>query len=448
MSELDGVLEGLLGWSAAAVALFLIVRAPIVGVCLLIFLSPLKTLPGTYGTITVAKVVGAVTLAVVLLRLIIDRGRVRLTHCELPLVMVVLVLVLAIGGSPNPERDANFLLSYLTLFFLVFLIVNAARTPRELHWVGCAFLGSILLPVISALMQGMVGEDMFGVTPYRGTSRVRGTFSGPNGLGLLLACGGTYCFAFLSMAWDRLRLSRKLLGTLFFLSMLWAAFYTQSRTELLCLLAGLLYVFLRLPTERLFNPLGWRPKRARLALCVLTLAAGGGYIVYQSALWQERLTKLTGILEEGGTSTETRLNDVEFAWKSALSNPEFALLGPGLGAHRALAAQVRGERMALSGVPHNIVLHFFVMGGVIGLLALALVVRALWIHASFSIVLASQAPDVIGWHWFAAWATLVASIPALILQGAAMSNEIWLLTAIAFLGKNLATEHARQALAG
>lgn len=102
---------------------------PLWGVFLVLPLSPLKT----FGSeiLLLARFLGLITVAITLVRSIVYHKKIRWTGIESPIILMFLGMAISFFRTPDYSRVAFTLLSLVSLYGLLLVIINLVETEGK-----------------------------------------------------------------------------------------------------------------------------------------------------------------------------------------------------------------------------------------------------------------------------------------------------------------------------
>lgn len=418
---------GLFVLGAAALA---VVFQPLWGVYLILLLSPLKTLEFGSGLLSLTRFLGIWVSLATLIHFTIRGKRLRRTGIEGSIFLMALGMSLSFFRTDETQLVALSILSMLSLYALVFLVVNLVENDTQLKKLVFVFLASAVYPTGLAINQWLQ-------SPYRSefVVRVSGTFTKSTGLGAFLIPIVLMAFSMLFYAGFSHIVRWLMVGT--FAGGLVALVLSFSRSPWMGVLIGLAVSF--------FTPLfGRRPRREQLAVVVPTAFLIGVIWNFWSLIEQRLVIPLSDLLATGTSTDSILVRPYELAAGLRIIWENY-FLGTGIGNYGQAVQPLRyvyGSPLIPS-VPHNIVLYFFGEVGIVG--AAGFVWLLVWLYRWISCHHSSMAttePTLASHVYFGSIITLIGYGSYMFFHGGFFTNEIWLTMAFLLVTTRVAQEKA------
>lgn len=321
-------------------------KVAFLSVLILIFTIPMENIVEIPGLGRISKLVGFGVMAVWALS-IATSGRIRAPR---PMHVAVLMFAawnaMSVMWSVDVPTSFQQGLTYLQLAVLVYLIWDTIRTHEQLRAAMQAYVLGAWVTVIRLLADSLPGGAEYQARFTTGSFEV-------NSLALVLGLGIPFAW-YLAVGTQRDRTRFLVAADLVYIpAAVVAVLLTGSRSALVSLLPGLVYVFVWL----------MRLGASRRLVAVTVLVAGGVFLSTQSLVPERTFERLstTGAAVTGG-DFGGRLGTWRLAYATFADHP---LTGIGSGAFRT-----DGTDKAA----HNVALRFLVEVGLVGFMLFAAIV--------------------------------------------------------------------------
>ena len=326
------------------------------GLYALLVLSPLKIFEFGSGILSLSRLAGVGVASSIIVWSVAQRRALRKTGIEGPVILMVTGLSVSLFRSdPNNIRIAQSVLSMLSLYGLVFVIVNLVENEAQLKKLVFAILASAVYPIALAVIQ-LTGVP---TTTILDLQRISATFTSPTGLGGFVVLILVLTFSLLLYKGFTSPVRLLLLGL--FIGGMIACIFSFSRSSWIGVTAGIAIVlftmWLRSGTRR----------GLRLAPIILLL-------VFLTTLWPfwtliegRFVTPVADLITTGESTNSILARKDEFQY-SLLLIMQNNLMGTGIGKYHEAVISVEKAYGStyLHGVPHNIIIYFFGEVGIVG----------------------------------------------------------------------------------
>jgi hypothetical protein len=419
--------------------------------CISIILTPLAVFPVLSGNFGIAKICGALALILFIFKSATENAKLN-SHkvgFEIPLLIILGSTLINIdyGHDAHFYRiDIGNTISMVSLYLLVFLIVNSLKRVRDFNRFVWAYFLSSVIPCVSAIQQGVFNVDMFGRAAHLFKGRAIGTYNGAAGIALLSETVFCLSFTYFIFNIGFKKIPYLLVAILNF----WGGYYSYTRTYLAVILMGViasvsLIVFKKdMVLRKLFEKKPRLKKYSVLIQCGMIVVVFGvasyGYVkITQSPNWMERIDKTINL--ERNNKDEVRTNDFYYGLSQITDMKNF--MGVGMGNYYRMAKDTEVSfswgKGHLSGVPHNFFMHFLIMGGIFGLICMIIMGRVI-----FKSLYVKHRGGKLENEWtIPLRISMLSAILALLLQGATMNNNLWTLFALIIANKFILIREAK-----
>jgi len=403
---------------------------PIWGIFLVLVFSPLKTFGDEL--LLANRLLGIwVVFSILAPRLLIHRQQIRWTGIEKPVILMVLGMSISFFRTPNTASVFCSILSLISLYGLVFVVVNTVDDRSHLQNLLWFFTISGIVPIIVAFTQRAEGLD-----PNRVYTRFSGTFTISTGLGSFLIPVILMALAF-SFYPGLSRMQRFLIFGLYGGASV-AIVLTLSRGAIFGVIIGFFVLYMLLRRHNVKN-------QPFIIAMVILLFAGGLWLSWSSV--QGRVfAPIIEIINSGTSSSVTinqRPDELSLIIPITLDNN---LMGTGIGNYARAASRYRNIYGIpdLPKVPHNIFLYFFGMVGIFGAAGFIWLVFLIIRHIKINHRLMTTAyPELEFFVYIGALASLAAYIPNAITHNPLFSNEMWLVLGFLLTSLRLGLENTQ-----
>ena len=391
----------------------MIVKTPILGLYLLILISPFKN--QGEEILLLAKLVGLWIAAVLFLTKIFNSESIKFSGLERPIIIMLGGMSISFFRTDEFTYVANNLLSMVSLFGLLLVILNILRNEAKLKRFIWVFFLSSMVPLIFAYRQAMdTNQEITYLRSY-------GTFPLPTGLGGFLLPILVLAFALIFYQ-GLTRTERWFVLGIFGAGMV-GLILTFSRGAIIGCFVGMIVVFAYIRRQRT-----GRQFSLVLVVILVVIPMGLFWTSFQGRVVNPMLEFLSG--GDGGVNLDQRYDELSVIIPVMLDNK---FMGTGLGNYDEAALRYRQEFNLpdLPTYPHNIFMYFLGEVGIFaafGFFGLIILLILAIIRSSSDMQIAPR--DLYYYVYLGSVGSLVGYISFVVTHSAFFTNEIWVMIAL------------------
>jgi O-antigen ligase len=404
-----------------------VIAWPFLGLFAILILSPIKT--SGSEIVLLAKLAGLFTVGIVFLRLLSRNHKIFWTGIEAPVLVMGAGMALSLFRTTNTGAVFDTLLSLVSLYGLVLLIVNMIETDKQLLGLSLTYLVSGIYPIIQSFIQRAQGPSYVG----QQFVRVSGTFTLATGLGGFLI---PYTLVALALFfYSGLSRPVRLFVIGAFAAGYIALIFTVSRGALAGALIGFALLVFLLRSVLLKRG----PIMVFLTATIIIVVTQQ----YWSSVQGRLVTPLVNFANSGTSSDENilaRNEELDLLLDITLDNH---FMGTGIGnyASAALRYQVIYKAPALPLDPHNILLYFFGEVGIVAALGFFWLLFSLFMRmVAYHRSLKDKTSSITFYLYISSVSAIVGYSIFLITHSGLFTNELWISIALLIVSTRLGTE--------